>query len=95
MLYHYMLLWAWNQTAKYYVCITRIKSYLKGEYRCPGLMMPLHYINHNIFISQQSYSVVYQDEPENWELYQDINCFGLKPKQKNCITCITCYSWDN
>ena len=31
--------------------------------------MIIHYTNKNILISHPSYSGIYQDETENWELY--------------------------
>ena len=43
--------------------------------------MFVHYIDNNILYSHPPYSVVYQDEYENWELYQDINnVLWLEPK---------------
>ena len=44
--------------------------------------MILNYLNNNILIYHPSYSVMYQDESENWELYQDINSFGVGTKAK-------------
>ena len=53
------------------------------EYGSLGERMLLHDVNNNILISLLSYSVVYQDDYEISELYQDINIFVLEPKQNN------------
>ena len=45
-------------------------------------MTLLHDINNNILISHPSYSGVYQDRYEKWELHQEINdYFGWNQKQ--------------
>ena len=53
------------------------------DYRLPGGMMLLCYINNNMVFSFAYSSGGYQDEYENWEIYPEINKFlGLEPKQK-------------
>ena len=58
----------------------------KGEEIFPGEMMIMHDMNNNILIYGTSYLGGYQDEYEKWELYKEINIFGVILK-KNCWTC--------
>ena len=46
------------------------------KYIRPGERIILRGINNNIPIYHLSYLSVYQDESENWELYQEMNIFG-------------------
>ena len=74
---------------KYFVCIQNEKRPIeKVENRCPGAMMLLHKINNNILISHPPYSILYQHEYENWELYQEINIFLVGNKQKKAETAV-------
>ena len=62
-----------------------------GEDKYPGEIMLLFYINNNILIYHLSYSVVYQDEYENWELYQEMKyIFGVEtnPQKLLNLRCI-------
>ena len=43
------------------------------------IQMIFNSINNNILISHPSYSDVYQDEANNWELYKNIIVFVLEP----------------
>ena len=45
--------------------------------------MLLSYKNNNTLTSYPSSLGVYQQEYENWDLYQEINIFGLEPKPEN------------
>ena len=57
--------------------------------------MHLNYINNNILISHPFYWGVYQYESKNWELYQEINNFGVGTKAKNSRNCDARYSYNN
>ena len=46
-------------------------------------MMPIYYIENNIWNFGTRFLRVYQDESEMWELYQEIDgIFGLEPNKK-------------
>ena len=58
-------------------------------------MIILHGINNNIIIYHPYYLCGYQDESENWEIYQDIVVLGVRTKiQNNFWTCVTRFSWN-
>ena len=60
------------------LCLYKNKksTILKVEDIHPGAMMLLCDMNHNILFSHPSYSIVYQDESEKWDLYSDIKFWG-------------------